>query len=77
VAGAGQTGRAAGAPGVAPPSPPPPPPSGAAVTRSLLGVSSRGGAEQRRGRRRGAPVSVQGPIKTGQAGPTGVGRGGR
>ena len=33
--------------------------------------------ERRRGRRRGAPVSVEGPIKTGQAGPTGEGRGGR
>ena len=71
VAGVRQTGRAAGAPGMAPP------PSGAVVTRAPLGESSRGGAERRRGRRRGAPASVQGPIKTGQAGPTGVGRGGR
>jgi len=36
-----------------------------------------GGAERRRGRRRGVPANVQGPIKTGQAGPTGVGRDGR
>jgi len=57
--------------------PPPPPPSGAAVTRAPLGDSSRGGAERRRGRRRGVPASVQGAIKTGQAGPTGGGRGGR
>jgi len=59
-----------GAPGMAPP-------SRAAVTRAPLEESSREGAERRRGRRRGAPASVQGPIKTGQAGLTGVGRGGR
>jgi len=74
VAEVDHTSRARGeAPGMAPPGPP----SGAAVTRASLGESPRGGAERRRGRRRGAPASVQGHIKTGQAGPTGVGRGGR
>ena len=71
VAGVGHTGRAVGGAGYA--SPP----------LRLLARAPRwrghpgGGAERRRGRRRGAPASVQGPIKTGQDWPTGVGRGGR
>jgi len=71
VAGAGQTGRAEGAPGVAPP-----PPAGVAVPRAPLGESARGGLGARCGGGRRAPASVQGPIKTGQVGPMGDGLGG-
>ena len=60
-----------GAPGMAPAL------WGACHARPAGGFIQAGGAERRRGRRRGAPAGVQGPIKTGQAGPTGVGRRGR
>ena len=60
-----------GAPGMAPAL------WGACHARPAGGFIQAGGAERRRGRRRGAPFSVEGPIKTGQAGPTGEGRGSR
>ena len=64
------TGRAAGALGMVPPS--------AALSRApRRRKHTGGGAVRRRGRRRGAPANVKGPINTRQAEPTGVGRGGR
>jgi len=57
--------------------PPPPLLLGRPSRAPCWGSHPGGGAEQRRWRRRGAPASVQGPIKKGQAGPTGVGRGRR
>ena len=70
VAEVGHTSSARGAPGVAPP------PLGR-LARAPRCRGQRGGrAERRRGRRWGTPASVPGPIKTGQSGSTGVGRGG-
>jgi len=53
VAGAGQTGRAEGVLGVAPP-----PPAGVAVTRVPLGESSMGGGAERAAGADGAPLLV-------------------